>query len=394
MEATSLQPLIVNVNVPLCPRACGFCDLGMHSGEAASTEGRQAYVQALLSEIDAASEDLASYEVQAVHFSGGAANHLGGPALGTLMDALSQCVTMQPGCEVSLACVPTGLSVAVFEHLQRRWKLRLEIEFGTSDALLHQGLGRWFSVGAVWDAAAMATSWRRPDFDLDILYGLQGQGTPALRASVETAFKLGATHTTLSPLRLTVGTTVAAAFAQTVGRENLSPRRAFPDEAKRRVLYAAGVERLEELGYVRYTQRHFARDGHTARRIELACQGADKMGFGAGAHSRYANVRCTNTSDIKRYLEGSADFRRIMETSGVVSNEQAAREQLARRLFAIDGVALNEAPAFNGQDELLETFEAAGWLERNRGHARLTQEGGLHWDEVRTLLLGCNETTS
>ena len=140
-------PVAITLTVPLCPARCGFCDLPLGCGDASSAANREAYARALMAEIDTATPDLAAYEVAAVRIAGGAANHLGGAVLNQLMGFLADCAAVPDGCEVSLACVPTGLNIGIFEHLQRRWDLRLEIEYATSEAFLHQGLGRWFPVG-------------------------------------------------------------------------------------------------------------------------------------------------------------------------------------------------------------------------------------------------------
>ena len=316
-------PLLVTLTVPLCPRRCGHCDLPVHTGDEASTAGRQAYAQALLTEIAAMDEELAGYEIHAVRFAGGAANHLGGPILAQLLHALAARAPLAPRCEVSLACVPTGVSIGLLEDLSHRWRLRLEIEYGTSDALLHESLGRWFAVGAPYDAAAVARAARRPDFDFDVLYGLEGQGIPALRASIDTAARLGATHITLRHLRLTPGTTVEAAWRTRRDHPSASPRHQFPDAEKCAQLHDAAIARLQELGYRRYTDRHFALPGHEAQRVLLEQAGVDHMGFGAGAQSCYAGVTCQNTTDIARYRAGSGDFRQIMVACASINGAQA-----------------------------------------------------------------------
>ncbi len=382
----SQPPIVVTFEVPLCPARCGFCDLPVNCGDASSTANREAYVRALMAEVDAMAPDLAPYEVAAVRFAGGAANHLGGAALAQVMDLLASRATMADRCEVSLACVPTGLNIGIFEQLQRRWDLRLEIEYATSEAFLHQGLGRWFPVGAVHDAAAVAGASRRRNFDLNVLYGLEGQAIPSLRASVDTAAKLGATHVTLKPLRLSPGTTVAAAYRRFIDEKPSSPRRAFPDDAKLRELYDAAMQRLQELGYERYTQHHFALPGFKARRIQLACSGADAMGFGAGASSRYGGVACTNVQDLARYTHGSHDFRNILASSAPIGEEDEARERLARGLYATEGVELASMADFPGRADLVAALEARGWLAQERGRARLTHEGGRAWDSVAALI--------
>lgn len=376
------KPLVVTCTVPLCPRRCGFCDLPICEDSSAIT--RQRYARALLTEIDAMSEELDPYEVQAIRFTGGAANHLGPEVLASIVGFLSERARVAPACEVSVGCAPTGVSIGLLEQLQHRWRVRLEVEFATSDALLHQNLGRWFAAGAVRDAAAVASSVRAVDLDLDVLYGLEGQGIPALQASIDTAAQLGAHTLSLKPLRLTPGTSVAAAYLERQKKPSSSPRHQFPDASKQRALYGAALDRLQELGYRRYTQHHFAHEGHEAQRVLLACSGADMMGFGAGAHSCYEGVSCINTTDVERYIEGSGDFRRIMASSGP-TNE--SRERWIRGLFGIDGVDPTAAGTFDGKEALVEELTAIEQLEKTPdGRLRLTSEGGFHWAEIRDRL--------
>lgn len=380
--APAKPPVVVTLTVPLCPSRCGFCDLPIACGEASSASNREAYARALMAEIDAAALDLASYEVAAIRIAGGAANHLGGAVLSQLVGFLSNHATVTNNCEVSLSCVPTGLNIGIFEQLQRRWNLRLEIEYGTSEAFLHQRLERWFPVGAVHDAAAVARARRTSNFDLNVLYGLEGQGIPSLRASIDTAARLGATHITLKPLRLTPGTTVEAAYRRFLDEKPSSPRRIFPSESKQRELYTAGVERLKELGYERYTQHHFALPGFRARHLELACSGAAAMGFGAGASSRYGGVTCSNTTNLARYLEKSGDFRAILESSAMVEAEDEERERFVLGLYATKGLATTSLPTFPNRDGLIAALETRGWLERAHNRIRLTHEGGFAWEQV------------
>jgi oxygen-independent coproporphyrinogen-3 oxidase len=384
------EPLVVEIRVPFCPRRCGYCDADVLPR--ANTTQMEAYAAALLAEIDAVADDLANHEVQAIRFTGGSPNLLGGRVLAELLKAVYGRLHVAAGCEVSVGCSPFGVSIDLVERLTRRdARLRFELELDTSDALQHLGLERCFALGAPLDAARVVANSRNADFDLPVLYGLEGQGLPSLRASISTAVQAGATHLTLAPLRLTAGTSVAAAYERFCAEKPTSPRHVFPDEAKRLELYRAGVAHIEELGFERYTQRHFARPGHQARWTNLACAGTDLAGFGAGASSWYDGVRCTNTADAARYTEARGDFEKLIETSGVVDEVATARRALRGGLFAVAGVdeqafAARWGLEANAAAPELAELETAGLLERADGRLRLTEHGGFCWDDVQAAL--------
>ena len=373
------KPLAVSLNIPFCKAKCGYCDAAVRVG--ASAQRMQDYLNALCAEIASIAPDLDEYEVTSLYVTGGTPNILGGRTLRILLDYVRGQLHVADDCETTLASSPDNISITLFEELRRTGLTRLEVEQETFDALQHLSLGKKFSLGALEDSAQVITEGPCKNFDVSLLYGLQGQSAATLKSSIGTCANIGATHVTFSLLRLTEGTSVREAYEKQLVDRPSSPRNIYPTPEERQELYRVGVAALAQAGFVRYTQRHFARPGFESRRVLDWCAGSEEVGFGVGARSWYGGVACENTSDLATYLAHSAEFGKILASAQVVDEAAAERRRLVRGLFALEGVELaGDLPSE------LEGYRACGWLEAADGRARLTLEGGSHYEELQAAL--------
>ncbi len=384
------KPLAVTLYVPFCRTRCGYCDALVCPGEPAAAMAD--YAAALAAEISSLAPDLQGYEVSSLYVTGGSPNLLGGELLRGLLARIRGSLAVADDCETTLACTPADVSAALFDALARSKVDRLEFEQETFDAPQHLSLGQGFTLGAVQDAVQVAAGSRHANFDISLLYGLEGQSATTLASSAGMCARLGATHVTLRPLRLSEGTTVKDAYERQLLKRPSSPRHVYPDENRRFDLYRAGVQALEEHGYRRYTQHHFAREGFASRRVEEACRGVDAVGFGLGAESRYAGVYCRNTDDLAVYTRHAGDYTKVLAASHVLDKAEEARRRVADGLFAAAGMDARALDALAASDQTLartvERLEADGLLERGGAAARLTLLGGHRYGEVRAALLG------
>lgn len=385
-------PLAVSLYVPFCREKCGYCDALVCAG--ANSKTMQAYVNALGKEIASLAPDLSDYEVCSIYITGGSPNLLGGRLLRDLIACVRSNFNVSEDCETTIACSPINVSVSMLENLSKSQLSRFELELETTDALQHLSLNQKFLLGSTQDSALVITQSRCKNFDVSLLYGMQGQSNPSVESSIDTSARMGASHITFAPLRLSEGTTVKEAYEKQQISIPTSPRNVYPDEAKRLQLYTTGVHKLEERGYVRYTQRHFAKPGFECQRILDQCRGIESIGFGLGASSRYGGVACQNTSDLDTYIAHSSDFTKIMVSASAVDEVGAARRQLAEGLLLLEGTSRGgiEAMAGASLEEIapeLAGFKESGWLEEDEqsGAVRLTFEGGHHYEEVRDALI-------
>ena len=78
-------------------------------------------------------------------------------------------------------------------------------------------------------------------------------------------------------------------------------------------MYETLIDRLTAAGYEHYELSNFARPGFHSRHNSSYWDGTPYIGIGAAAHSYDIETRSWNTADIRQYIQGMADGKRIYE---------------------------------------------------------------------------------
>jgi putative oxygen-independent coproporphyrinogen III oxidase len=370
----SLPVLSIYVHLPWCVSKCPYCDFNSHALRGLLPE--QAYVTALLEDLDADRGAVAGRGVASVFIGGGTPSLFSGGAIALLLEGLAARVPLAPDTEVTLEVNPGTLEHGRLADYRRAGVNRLSIGAQSFDAGMLQALGRIHGPDEIRAAVAEAREAGFDNFNLDLMYGLPQQTPAQALADVHAALALEPVHLSYYQLTLEPNTRFYHAPPS------------LPDEDTLWEIEAGGRDTLAAAGFGRYEVSAWSKPGRECRHNLNYWRFGDYLGLGAGAHGK---------------LSGAAGIRRTRRLAHPVAYLQASSPRLAGETlpdaperqfeFLLNALRLREgftrgeleAATDTTADSLFEQLGAArqrGLLECVAGRWRASALGYTHLDSL------------
>ena len=264
-------PLALYVHVPWCVRKCPYCDFNSHEARDAIPEN--AYVAALIADLQSALPLIWGRPLVSVFFGGGTPSLLSPPAIDELIAAFRALAMLSPAAEITLEANPGAVEAEKFAGFRAAGVNRLSLGIQSFDDAHLKALGRIHDAAEARRAARLAGD-HFDSFNLDLMYGLPGQTGEQALTDVETALAFAPPHLSCYQLTLEPNTRFAAFPPQ------------LPDDDRCADMQEAIEARLAAAGYANYETSAFARTGHQCRHNLNYWHFGDYLGIGAGAHSK------------------------------------------------------------------------------------------------------------
>ncbi|MFN0187041.1 MAG: radical SAM family heme chaperone HemW [Aquabacterium sp.] len=267
-----LPPLALYVHLPWCIAKCPYCDFNSHA-LAAAAPPEQAYVDALLADLDAALPLVWGRRVVSIFIGGGTPSLFSPDAIARLIGELRARLPLLPACEITLEANPGTFERERFRAFAQAGVTRLSVGVQSFDDAALQRIGRVHD-GAQARAAVEEAADAFATFNIDLMYALPGQDLAALQRDLDTALGYRPPH--LSIYHLTIEPNTRFAVAPPV----------LPDDDLAADMLDAIAERTAASGLLRYEVSAFARARHRCTHNLNYWQFGDYLGIGAGAHSK------------------------------------------------------------------------------------------------------------
>ena len=323
---TALPPLSLYVHIPWCVRKCPYCDFNSH--EARGDVPQDAYVDALLADLERALPGIWGRKVHTVFIGGGTPSLFDAAAIDTLLGGIRARVPLVPGAEVTLEANPGTFERNRFAGYFAAGVNRLSLGVQSFDARQLAALGRIHDADEARRAAETALM-IFGNVNLDLMYALPRQTVDEALRDAATAIGFGTPH--LSFYQLTLE-------PNTLFHRHPPP---LPDADAAADIEDAVHEALARAGYARYETSAFARPGSECRHNRNYWQFGDYLGIGAGAHSKLSFPdrieRELRWKQPRQYLEQSARGEPIQERTPV-SREEVGFEFMLNALRLTAGV--------------------------------------------------------
>jgi putative oxygen-independent coproporphyrinogen III oxidase len=370
----------VYIHFPWCRKLCPYCDFAV---AVAVEPPHDAYLAAVIAELDARAADVAGRALATIYLGGGTPSWWRPDCVAAVIDAVRARVPGAPA-EVTIEANPTDCTPDRLAAWRAAGVDRVSIGVQSLDAAELAALGRdhRHGDGPAAIAAARAAGLR---VSADYILGVPGAGTPGLDPLAALA-DLGPDH--LSVYELTIEERTAFGKRARAGR--LIP---LADDTLAG-LYLGADALLAARGYEHYEISSYARPGHRSIHNARYWTGGEYLGLGAGAASYLRDPtgaggarRWTNLRRAADYLAAPPAERRAsvdavaaaevetdelwlgMRTSdGVAAARLAAWPALVDRLVA-DGLAVRRPAAGDAPDRICPT--ARGFLYADTVAARI-----------------------
>ncbi len=300
-EFANSIPLSLYVHVPWCVKKCPYCDFNSHALKAELPEN--AYIDALLADLEMECAALQSTAIESVFIGGGTPSLLSPDAVARLIEGIGDRVQLAPGCEITLEANPGTAEAGRFVGFRQAGVNRLSIGVQSFNDGLLAAIGRIHDGREARAAAEMAKAANFDSLNLDLMYALPGQSVAQALSDIDAALELQPTHVSYYQLTLEPNTLFFR-----------HPPMLPAEEAGWR-MSQQGIERLELSGYARYEVSAFAQPGFECRHNLNYWRFGDYLGVGAGAHGKRTDLgrgeisRSLKQRHPRAYLDGARDGR-------------------------------------------------------------------------------------
>ena len=297
---SQLPPLSLYIHIPWCVRKCPYCDFNSHAASAELPE--EAYVDALLADLEQELPAVYGRPLSSIFFGGGTPSLFSAQALGRLLAGVEQRIPFASDIEITLEANPGTFEQEKFTAYRQLGINRLSIGIQSFQQAKLEALGRIHNGEEAVRAADMARRAGFDNFNLDLMHGLPDQSLDDALSDLRQAIAMGPTHLSWYQLTLEPNTVFW----------NQPP--VLPEDDILWDIQEAGQALLAEHGYAQYEVSAYAQPGRAARHNLNYWSFGDFIGIGAGAHGKLSHpdgriVRTWKTRLPKDYLNPAKAFK-------------------------------------------------------------------------------------
>lgn len=324
-------PLSLYIHFPWCVQKCPYCDFNSHAQNEAFNE--QAYIQALLRDLDFSLPLIWGRPIHTIFMGGGTPSLFSADAIDELISGLRARLNLSTDIEITMEANPGTADSTNFAQYFHSGINRLSIGMQSMDNQQLKSLGRIHQVDESLQALEMARQAGFENINLDLMFGLPGQSMDAALDDLQQIIKLKPAH--ISYYQLTIEPNTWFHHHPPV----------LPDDDALFSMHQAGIEMLARNGYQRYEISAFAQSGRDSKHNMNYWRFGDYLGIGAGAHSKLSMnesdtiIRMVRQKHPQAYLD-TAGTRESLSSHELVSIADRPFEFMMNALRLIDGVEM------------------------------------------------------
>ncbi len=349
-------PLGLYIHIPWCVRKCPYCDFNSHALREPLPE--QAYVDALLADLEQDLPRVWGRRIHSIFFGGGTPSLFSAEALAQLLSGLRARLPLRPDLEITLEANPGAIESSKFAEFRDIGINRLSIGVQSFNNAHLQRLGRIHSSRDACTAAEIAHAVGLKNFNLDLMFGLPKQTLEEAASDMANALALQPAH--LSYYQLTIEANTAF--------QHTPPT--LPDDELSDLIQQRSQALLAENSYQHYEVSAYARPNRQCQHNRNYWEFGDYLGIGAGAHGKLTDPA---TGHIHRLwkLKHPHDYLQHAGTPAGIGGDELIRPEVLAFEFLMNALRLVEgvpAALFSQRTGLpLTALEPALRRARQRG---------------------------
>ena len=322
-------PLALYIHIPWCVRKCPYCDFNSHENKANIQEN--AYIDALIADLEQATPQIWGRRIRSVFFGGGTPSLFSAEAIDKILSHVRMLTPLEYDAEITLEANPGTVDAGHFAGYKQAGVNRVSLGIQSFDDRYLNAIGRIHDKGQALAAAELALK----TFDrvnLDVMYALPNQSLEDALRDTKQACALEPSHLSFYHLTLEPNTP----FHRTPP--------SLPDEDASATMQERIEEVLAQHGYLHYETSGFAKSGKQCRHNLNYWSFGDYLGIGAGAHSKLSFhdkiIRQTRHKHPNRYLEHAIKGEAI-DQEWSIPKDELAFEFMMNALRLVDGFELD-----------------------------------------------------
>ncbi|MDR0431198.1 MAG: STM4012 family radical SAM protein [Tannerellaceae bacterium] len=364
-------------HIPFCRYKCGFCNLFSQQGY--DKVNVDAYLDTMYRQALQLSQWAENLIFDAFSIGGGTPLILTAGQLDRLFEIAALFGVYPEKVFTSIETSPDCTDRNVLQLLKDRGVKRLSIGIQSfrPEELIH--IKRKTSFCTIKEALDVIRQINFPQFNMDLIYGIEGQTVASFLYSIEMALEYNPTELFLYPLYVRNGVRISAK----AGNETLF------------AMYNAGRDALLRQGFKQTSMRRFVKGDTTD--LEYSCGDEIMLSCGCGGRSyignlHYATYYAVNQQEIKAVIDDyiqTADFTKIIH-GYLLSEEEVQRRYIIKNLMYYRGIDKSDYRQRFGDDlpvSYFDRFITEGIIEDKDGFIRLTSDGMAYSDDIGHLFI-------
>lgn len=371
------------IHIPWCVKKCPYCDFNSHESRHKNGEiPENAYVDALIADLELATPKVWGRKIKSVFFGGGTPSLFSAEAIDRILSHVRMLTPLEFDAEVTLEANPGTVDAANFVGYKQAGVNRLSLGIQSFNNAHLKALGRIHDSEQAFEAITLALN-TFEQVNCDIMYGLPRQTLADALKDAQTAVQLNPAHLSFYHLTLEPNTP----FYRTPP--------SLPDDDTSAEMQLEIEILLAQHGYVHYETSAFAKKGKQARHNLNYWQFGDYLGIGAGAHSKLSYhdkiTREVRPKHPKAYMEQALQGKAV-EREWTVSTDELGFEFMMNALRLMDGVPVDLFQQRTGLkiytlETAIKKAQSKGLLEITDGNMRPTLLGQRFLNELLALFL-------
>ena len=359
-------------HIPFCAHKCGYCNL--FSQQCCDAERISLYLHTMRRQAEQLSVAAQGLKFTSFAVGGGTPLILDEGQLEELF-CLAELFGVHPSrVFTSVETSPEYTQKSVLRQLRARGVERLSMGVQSFNETELKKLKRRPGLGTVVGALENIVEAGFPQFNLDLIYGIEGQTVESFMRSLNTALTYRPNELFIYPLYVRPGTRIDVRSTDDIGY----------------AIYKSARELLVGQGFVQTSMRRFVRRETTE--TEFSCGDEVMLSCGAGGRSYLGNLHYATpyavrqqaiADEIEHYIR-TTDF--MTAANGfLLSTEEMQIRFIIKNLMYYRGVDLAEYEKRFGEKpdrNLFRELTDRGWIEETGRIVRLTEEGMAYSDYI------------
>ncbi len=365
-----METVGIYVHLPFCLSKCKYCDFNSYANIA---NLQPAYIKALVEEIRTTAINCKNVNIDTIFIGGGTPSCMPLGTISTILTAIRQNYNVLSNAEITIECNPNSVSFDKVSEWKESGVNRISIGLQTTNKKSLQVIGRTHTVDDYVAAIKLIHSFGINNINTDLMIGLPKQRSSDVKYAILLCNKLMCKHISCYSLILEENTPLYDMVHNGEVR--------LPKEEKTLGMYNTAYNTLSHLGYKRYEVSNFAISGYECKH-NLNCWSMHQyLGFGAGAHSFYNNIRYNNIANVQDYIMASSNISVLRENVEPQSQIDLYNEAIMLGLRKADGVDMKLLSEYLGEDfaikmkKVINKYIALGLVEISHNCIRATQKG-------------------
>ena len=316
------------IHIPFCVKKCNYCDFNSFDN---LNELKQPYTNALIREINDSKYNDIENIIDSVFIGGGTPTSLDISMLIDIINAVKNKFNLQ-NAEFTVEVNPATLDKNGFTMLKQSGVNRISFGLQSANDDELSILGRIHTYSDFEKSYNLAVECGFDNINVDLMFALPNQTLEKWSNTLKKVIGLSPQHISCYSLIIEENTPF------------YDMDFTLPTEEVDREIYDYTIKFLAENGYKHYEISNFAKENKDCQHNIKYWRRGEYIGFGAGAHSLYNNVRLENKANVKEYINNNSVTKTNLTKEDIIS------EYIFLGLRMTNGISLKEFHSLFGID--------------------------------------------